>query len=81
MPLSDTDQESEELYFAKLRELGIQGRFERTLSFFAYSRKMIYAGLKLRHPEATDEDIRQRFCLETLGPELCQKYLQFDSSR
>lgn len=79
--LSDTDPQTREILFARLRELSIEERFSRLADACQFVRQVVVAGIKERHPNSSNDDIRKRYAAITLGPELAAKYYDWHRER
>ncbi len=66
----DTDRAAYEAQIAALRRLGPEGRLARTLELSRLSRELIEEGVRLRHPDWDERQIRREAIRMALGPEL-----------
>jgi hypothetical protein len=59
--------------FEILERIGIEGRAEMTFQLSDNLRQIIEDGVRLRHPEYSDSQVRQEVLRITLGDELYRK--------
>jgi hypothetical protein len=72
-PLSDTSPEVAELLIRLQRELPPWRKLAQVEQMNATVRFLIIQGIRLRHPDADDTEIRRRFADIVLGQELAAK--------
>jgi hypothetical protein len=69
----DTSPEAEQVLIKLLRETPAWRRLQLTDQMSASVRALCKAGIRRRHPGASDQEIRRRFADLYLGPELAAK--------
>lgn len=67
---ADTTAEAREVQDAALRRMGTAGRFRMTMQLCEELRELTAAGVRGRHPEYGEEQIRQAVLLLTIGEDL-----------
>src|SRR5438046_846120 len=73
MPFAaDTSPEATRVYFAVLRRLGPSGRVRRWVELTRTMRTILADGIRHRHPEYTDEQVRREVVRRLLGEQLFQ---------
>jgi len=72
----DTSLESERVLVELLRRTPSWRRLQLTDQMSATARQLCLAGLRRRHPQARDLELRRRFAEIHLGPELAKKFLE-----
>jgi hypothetical protein len=70
---SDTTIDALRKQFEILERIGIEGRAEMTFQLSDNLRQIIEEGVRLRHPEYSDSQVRQEVLRITLGDELYRK--------
>jgi hypothetical protein len=70
---SDTSPEAEAVLIQLLREMPPCRKVEMVGRLNASVRSLALSGLKSRHPEASDTELRRRLADLLLGPELAEK--------
>lgn len=70
---SDTPLEVERLQVARWREMSPAEKAGVVADLTDCVRELSLAGIRSRHPDATDEECRLRYALITLGPSLAYK--------
>ena len=69
----DTTQAAARIYFETLRNLGPQKRLEMGAELSNSLRERVEAGIRRRHPDYSEQQVRRAFLRLTLGGELFQK--------
>lgn len=69
----DTLPEQRRRYFDLLRALTPQQRARKVVGLCRTARAMAMAGLRLAHPDASDEELRVRLAVRLYGPELARR--------
>jgi hypothetical protein len=72
---SDTDPKVEALQVQLLRTASPWRKMEMMAGLNASARSLALAGLRLRYPDASEDEIRRRLAELLLGHELSQKVL------
>ena len=67
---NDTTIDAMRKQFEILERIGIEGRAEMTFQLSDNLRQIIEDGVRLRHPEYSDSQVRQEVLRITLGDEL-----------
>ena len=70
---NDTAPESERILIELLRKTPLWRRMQLTDQMSAAAREMSMAGVRLRHPRASERELRRRFADVHLGPKLAQQ--------
>jgi len=73
---SDTTIDALRKQFEILERIGIEGRAEMTFQLSDNLRQIIKDGIRLRHPEYNDSQVRQEVLKITLGDELYNKLVK-----
>ena len=68
--LSDTSTEARRVQIAALRALGGEGRAEATFRLNHLARELSKAGIRMRHPDYDEEQVRLALCRIMLGRKL-----------
>ena len=63
----DTNMEAERFLIASLRAVGPQRRLEMARDASRAIRQLAWNGLRLRHPQADESELRRRYVALTLG--------------
>lgn len=71
----DTSPGTEQVLIALLRETPAWRRLQLTDQMSATARNLCLGGLRSRHPQAGEAELRRRFAEIHLGPELAEKVL------
>jgi hypothetical protein len=71
--MDDTSPEQQEEYFERLRRLTPEERLNIVSRLNRGVRRMAMMGLKLRHPEASEEELRLRLVVRIYGRKLAQR--------
>ena len=71
----DTSPEAERVLIELLRQTPPWRRLQLADRMSATARSLCLAGIRSRHPQATEAEIRRRFAEIHLGPELAAKVL------
>ena len=69
----DTTRAAARIYFETLRNLGPQKRLEMGADLSNSFRERVEAGIRRRHPDYSDQQVRRAFLRLTIGDELFQK--------
>lgn len=69
----DTSPEVDEILFAYWREAPVWEKWQRMAQLNRSARLLALAGLRRRHPEASEEELRRRLADLILGPELAAR--------
>ncbi|MCH7685344.1 MAG: hypothetical protein IH899_01450 [Planctomycetes bacterium] len=69
----DTTQAAARIYFETLRNLGPQKRLEMGAELSNSLRERVEAGIRRRHPDYSEQQVRRAFLRLTIGDELFQK--------
>ena len=75
----DTSPEAWEVYVRLIRQMTPEQRLLRACDLSGMVRQLALAGIRQRHPNASDDGVRKRFAAITLGPELARKVYGWDS--
>ena len=70
---TDTSPESERVLIDLLRRTPPWRRLQLADRMSATAREMAMAGLRLRHPNASEKELRRRFADLHLGPQLAEQ--------
>lgn len=71
----DTSREAERIQVALWRRLSALEKARLMAEATAGTRELALAGIRLRHPSASEDECRLRYALHTLGRSLaCQAY-------
>jgi hypothetical protein len=79
LPLSDTDPEVERILIEMARATPAWKKFAQVAETTETCRVFAIAGIRSRHPDATDEEIKCRLAAIILGPELAKKVYGWDA--
>jgi hypothetical protein len=69
----DTTPGSHEAQIDAYRRMGETGRAAVTFSLIDLARRMAMAGIRTRHPEYTDEQVRHAYARLVLGDDLVRR--------
>jgi len=69
----DTSPEAERVWVELLRQTPAWRRLQLADRMSATTRELCLAGIRSRHPNATEAEIRRRFAQIHLGPDLAAK--------
>ena len=69
----DTSPEADELQFKIIREMLPEKRLRLLFDFIESGRRLLEEGIRYRHPEYTDEDVRLASIRARLGDELFKR--------
>lgn len=69
----DTTPEAEEILFAWLREASAPEKLQRMVELNRAARLLAVAGLRRRHPSASEKEIKRRLADLILGPDLATR--------
>ena len=70
MRVKDTTRQAERIQIEALRRMGPEGRLRAGVSLARTSRELLLAGLRKRHPEFDENQIRMAYFRLVLPPEL-----------
>jgi len=56
--VSDTSEEARAVQLAALRRLGVEGRAKATFALNRLTRKLTMAGIRMRHPDYDEEQVK-----------------------
>lgn len=70
MPLTDTTPEAAEVLRERLRRMSPGERLEEGIRLCRFSREMMRAGIRARHPEYGDEDVEMALARMLWGDDL-----------
>ncbi len=70
---ADTDEETEQILIELARATPIGKKFRQVAEATKMTRAFARAGLRLRYPEASEEELRRRFAVLVLDPETVKK--------
>ena len=71
--LSDTDPQAREVQLELIRKLPPWRKFQLVVELNEMTRLFMLAGIRSRHPEADETEVRRRLSDLLLGPELAAK--------
>jgi hypothetical protein len=66
----DTSPEAWEVFLEANRRMSPAEKLTRVFEHSAFVRSLMMAGIRRRHPEASDREVFLRFARQTLGQEL-----------
>jgi hypothetical protein len=69
----DTSLEAEQMLIERLRAAGPQRRLDMARDASRAIRQLAWNGLRLRHPNADDHELRRRYVAMTLGEEVANQ--------
>jgi hypothetical protein len=70
---SDTGEEADRIQFEMLRQMSPQARLALMTELTLSAQRLAFAGLRLRYPNASDDDIWLRLAARRLGVETVRK--------
>jgi hypothetical protein len=70
---SDTSPEAWQVFLEIQRRMSPGQRMARAIEHSNFVRSLIKAGIRRRHPEATEREVFLRFAQQTLGDELFRR--------
>jgi len=71
--MRDTDATADARYYELLREVPPHARLARALSLSRSVRELAVAGIRARHPNATDAEVDVRLAVRLYGRELAAR--------
>jgi hypothetical protein len=71
---ADTSPAFEKVWIERMRQMPGWRRLQLASQLSASARKLCWAGLKSRHPDATEDELRRMFAEVHWGKELAGKY-------
>ena len=74
----DTEISSSRLQIRRLAEMTASERMQRFFSHFSASRAFVSAGLHLRYPDSSDEELKKRHAAIFLGRDYALRVYQWD---
>jgi hypothetical protein len=74
--MRDTSPAQQDEYFARLRALTPEERLRIVSRLNRGVRRMALAGMKLRHPEASEQELRVRLVVRLYGREFAQRHFK-----
>ena len=77
----DTSPEAWEVQLRLLREMTAEERLLRACRLSRLAKEFALAGIRLRHPNATEDEVRLRLAALMLGAELCRKVYGWDPDK
>jgi hypothetical protein len=72
----DTSPEMFERYLARLRAMTTVEKAQALDAMMVEGRQMAMIGLRMRHPQASEEELKLRLFVRFYGRELAQRYFQ-----
>ena len=69
----DTDPKAYDVMMQRLREMTPEQRFAQAMALTKTVRELAWEGVRKRPPNASEDEIRRRFAIITLGKELAEK--------
>lgn len=69
----DTSPDADGVQIEGYRRMGETGRAAATFSLIDLARRMAMAGIRTRHPEYTDEQVRHAYARLVLGDDLVRR--------
>lgn len=73
MKPSDTSQEAQQVLNELLQKMPIERKIRQVFSAYATGRELAIAGIRQRHPQASDSKIWHLWAQQHLGPSLFRK--------
>ncbi len=70
---ADTTLDALRVQYKALRRIGIEGRSQMTADLCENVRRQVEAGVRWRHPEYNEEQVRMEKIRRILGPDLYKK--------
>ncbi len=70
---ADTSERADEVQFELLRKMSSQQRAELFTSLTLAVQELAMAGLRLRFPDATEDELRMRMAVQRLGADTVRK--------
>ncbi len=70
---SDTSPEARRVLYDLCRKMPLGRRLELVFDMCDTGRALVIAGLRMRHPDATDEELQRLWAKQHLGPELFEQ--------
>jgi hypothetical protein len=78
MEPNDTTKDAARLQLELLRAMTPEERFRRTSELTMMIQKVAFAGMKRRHPDASDDEIWLRLAIDRLGTDVVKKIYGFE---
>jgi hypothetical protein len=75
---SDTAPEALRVQYELYRRMPLGRRLELVFDMYDTGRLLALAGLRMRHPEASEEELKQLWARQHLGPELFERVYEVD---
>lgn len=79
--MNDTNPKAEQVLISRLRAISSGQKFRQTAELTALRRHLAVAGIKSRHPTASDEEIIKRLSALCNGLELTKKVYNWDPKK
>jgi hypothetical protein len=76
MAANDTSKEAEEVLCRLYRNMSIPQKARRIFSAYRMGKMLSMAGIRMNHPEASEEQVWHLWARRHLGDELYEKFLQ-----
>ena len=70
---SDTPPEVQRIHYEICRRVPVGRKIELTFSMCDSGRLLAIAGLRMRHPEASEQELQRLWARQHLGPELFER--------
>jgi hypothetical protein len=74
----DTSPEAAELLLELTRRQGTDRRLEQAFDLIEMTRAFAFAGLRMRHPEASERELRERYAALVLDRETVRRVYGWD---
>lgn len=78
MEPNDTTKDAARLQLELLRAMTPEERFRRTSELTMMIQEVAFAGMKRRHPDASDDEIWLRLAIDRLGTDVVKKIYGFE---
>ncbi|HVT03933.1 MAG TPA: hypothetical protein VHL58_11240 [Thermoanaerobaculia bacterium] len=75
---SDTSAEADRVQFELFEKMSPSERAARMTGITLAVQQLAFSGMKVRHPNASDDELWLRLAAKRLGPELVKKIYGFD---
>ena len=70
---SDTSPEAQRVLYDLYRRMSPARKFELICDTYEMGKQLAMAGLRMRHPNATEDELRRLWARQHLGPELFEE--------
>lgn len=77
--LSDTSKRIDDLVTARLSSMSLEQRVMQFINLNISARAMVLAGIKSRHPMASDLEVKKRAAAILLGSDFAKKHYNWDT--